>query len=89
MKKAKHSVAAVAGLIFAIATTAANAASHPARTGTGGGPETTITAPHTAPTGRVMPRPRSVGPQPRSDAPQKLEPEFRDSLLTKDICVGC
>ncbi|WP_455964801.1 hypothetical protein [Methylorubrum aminovorans] len=80
---------ALAGSIGLISNTAANAKSHPAQTGTGGGPETTITAPHVAPTGRVMPRPRPLDSQTRGEAEQTLSPQFKDSFLMKDICVGC
>ncbi|MBK3405455.1 hypothetical protein H0176_03600 [Methylorubrum populi] len=80
---------ALVGLGGLISNTAAQALNQPARTGTGGGPETTITAPHTAPTGRVMPRPRMVDTQTRGEAVPKPETQFKDSFLMKDICVGC
>ena len=80
---------AFAGSIGLISNTAANAMNHPAQTGTGGGPETTITAPHVAPTGRVMPRPRTLDSQTRGEPERKLGPQFKDSFLMKDICVGC
>lgn len=82
-------IIAFTGLIGLISNTAANAMNHPAQTGTGGGPETTITAPHVAPTGRVMPRPRPLDSQTRGEPEQKLAPQFKDSFLMKDICVGC
>ena len=80
---------ALVGLGGLISNTAAQALNQPARTGTGGGPETTITAPYTAPTGRVMPRPRAVDTQTRGEAAQNTAPQFKDSFLMKDICVGC
>ena len=80
---------ALAGSIGLISNTAANAMNHPAQTGTGGGPETTITAPHVAPTGRVMPRPRPLDSQTRGEPEQTLTPQFKDSFLLKGICVGC
>ncbi|WP_238506330.1 hypothetical protein [Methylorubrum extorquens] len=80
---------ALVGGICLLASTAANAMNHPAQTGTGGGPETTITAPHVAPTGRVIPRPQVLGSPTSDEAGQKPEPPFKDSFLMKDICVGC
>ncbi|ARO56440.1 protein of unknown function; putative exported protein [Methylorubrum extorquens] len=80
---------ALVGVIYLLSYTAANAMNHPARTGTGGGPETTITAPHVAPTGRVIPRPQVLGSPTNGEAAQKPEPQFKDSFLMKDICVGC
>jgi hypothetical protein len=77
------------GMIYLISHTTAVAMNHPARTGTGGGPETTITAPHVAPTGRVIPRPQSSTLPAAGEAGQKPEPPVKDSFLMKDICVGC
>ncbi len=76
-------------MIYLISHSTAVAMNHPARTGTGGGPETTITAPHVAPTGRVIPRPQSLNSPITGEAGQKPEPSFKDSFLMKDICVGC
>jgi hypothetical protein len=80
---------ALFGVICLLAPTVANAMNHPAQTGTGGGPETTITAPHVAPTGRVIPRPQVSGSPTSGEAGQKPEPRLKDSFLMKDICVGC
>lgn len=80
---------ALVGSTGLLANTAAYAMNHAARTGTGGGPETTITAPHVAPTGRVMPRPGALDAQARGDAARTPAPQFKDSFLMKDICVGC
>ena len=80
---------ALVGMIYLISHTAALAMNHPARTGTGGGPETTITAPHVAPTGRVIPRPQTLGSPTGDEAGKKPEPPVKDSFLLKDICVGC
>lgn len=77
------------GMIYLISHTTAVAMNHPARTGTGGGPETTITAPHVAPTGRVIPRPQSSTLPAAGEAGQKPEPPVKDSFLMRDICVGC
>ncbi|KQP87868.1 hypothetical protein ASF55_08640 [Methylobacterium sp. Leaf119] len=80
---------ALVGVICLLAHSAASAMNHPAQTGTGGGPETTITAPHVAPTGRVIPRPQVSGSPTSGEAVQKPESQFKDSFLMKDICVGC
>lgn len=79
----------LAGLIFLGAASPAQATTHPARTGTGGGPETTVTAPHTAPTGQVVPRPHMLSPLPGSTVEETRGRRAKDSHLMKGICVGC
>lgn len=72
-----------AGLVFESGSLAAR----PALTGTGGGPETTITAPHTAPTGQTVPRglvdSSTTDPEARTERQRNLD------RVLDGICTGC
>lgn len=83
------SKAALAGFVLLGTTFPAQATTLPSRTGTGGGPETTVTAPHTAPTGQVVPRPHLLAPWPGGTVEEKREGRPKDSHLMRGICVGC
>lgn len=59
----------------------------PALTGAGGGPETTMTAPYTAPTGQTVPGGAAVVP---TNDPSARTGRQRDLDRVLDgICVGC
>jgi len=64
-------------------------------TGIGGGPNSTITAPYTASSGKAVPRPRvfdpsttgSVGLQ--ANRKKNIVTISEDSIIMKGICIGC
>jgi hypothetical protein len=82
-RRTKCILALAGGLIFGSGSLSAR----PALTGTGGGPETTITAPHTAPTGQTVPRGLidgpAVDPETRTERQRNL-----DRVLDR-VCTGC
>ena len=57
-----------------------------ARTGIGGGPDTTATAPNTTSVGQTKP-PGGGGAEPRSDA--RTQQERADDKISRGICIGC
>ena len=59
------------------------------QTGKGSGPRSTVTAPYTAPTGRVVPRPKLVSPEETGSIQRRSEREQRDDTITQGICIGC
>lgn len=48
-----------------------------------------ITAPNTAPTGRVMPRPGGFDRTTTRNIEKRTKQQQEDSLITRGICVGC
>ncbi|MHC2002972.1 hypothetical protein ACYQR9_21425 [Methylobacterium sp. CM6241] len=64
-----------------------NLSARPAMTGTGGGPETTVTAPYTALTGQTVPSGTAAVP---TNDPSERTVRQRDLDHVLDgICVGC
>jgi hypothetical protein len=84
-------IAIVAGLLLPTAPFAGPVAV----TGTGGGPNSTITAPYTATSGKTVPRPSVFDPSTTGSielqAHRKKDiPTIRgDSIIMKGICIGC
>lgn len=70
-----------------LAVGAGDLAARPALTGTGGGPETTITAPHTAATGQTIP-PGAVG-APNVDPSERTARQRDLDRVLNGICEGC
>lgn len=56
-------------------------------TGTGGGPETTVTAPHTSTTGQTLP-PGAAG-APIVDPNERTERQKKLDRVLNGICKGC
>ncbi|AIQ93357.1 MULTISPECIES: hypothetical protein [Methylobacterium] len=59
------------------------------RTGTGGGPDTTAKAPHTAATGQTVPNPGALGPSETGSIERRDAIEERNDAITRGICIGC
>lgn len=59
------------------------------RTGTGGGPASTATAPNTSSIGRVMPPSRGAGAATPSDRRNRTKREVQNDRLMRGICIGC
>ncbi len=76
-------VAVALGLSFLVGLSGARAAI----TGTGGGPETTITAPNTSTTGQTVP-PGAVG-APIVDPNERTDRQKRLDRVLNGICRGC
>ncbi|WP_051439726.1 hypothetical protein [Methylobacterium sp. 10] len=76
-------LAAILGLSFLAGLPEARAAV----TGTGGGPETTVTAPHTSTTGQTVP-PGAAG-APIVDPNERTERQKRLDRVLNGICQGC
>ncbi|MFE1602521.1 hypothetical protein [Methylobacterium sp. ID0610] len=77
---------AVGGLLLSPA--AGLAQTEADRTGTGGGPGSTITAPYTSSTGQTVPRPgMDRGMERRLD--ERTREERRDDAIDSSICTGC
>ncbi|WP_423794450.1 hypothetical protein [Methylobacterium durans] len=60
----------------------------PDRTGTGGGPNTTITAPYTNSEGVTKP-PGSLGPGEVPSAAEQRRERSADDRIERSICQGC
>lgn len=75
--------AAILGLSFLVGLAEAQAAV----TGTGGGPETTVTAPNTSTTGQTVP-PGAAG-APIVDPNERTERQKRLDRVLNGICQGC
>lgn len=76
------------GLALTLVATVAVAA--PAdRTGTGGGPNTTITAPHTTSDGTTKPPGDAEGPETSQDKRFQRRIEQQDDKIEGSICSGC
>ncbi|MBO1022774.1 hypothetical protein IPV08_22710 [Methylobacterium sp. SD274] len=76
-------LAAILGLSFLMGLSEARAAV----TGTGGGPETTVTAPHTSTTGQTVP-PGAAG-APIVDPNERTDRQKRLDRVLNGICQGC
>lgn len=76
-------LSSLAGLVLG----AGGLAARPALTGTGGGPETTITAPYTTSTGQTVPPGRARRPEADTDARTERQRDL-DRVLD-GICTGC
>ncbi|ACA20573.1 conserved hypothetical protein [Methylobacterium sp. 4-46] len=70
-----------------LAPAAARAQSDADRTGTGGGPRSTITAPHTSSSGRTMPRGDDRALERGIEG--RTREERRDDAIDGTICAGC
>lgn len=82
-------VTGVTGLLvtFALLLGSGSLDARPALTGTGGGPETTVTAPYTAPTGRTVPDGAAAAPT--NDPSVRTERQRDFDRVLEGICVGC
>ena len=60
-----------------------------AQTGTGGGPNTTITAPNTSSVGQTVPRPGAGGANNLGDRETRTANEKKDDQIMRGICIGC
>lgn len=76
------------GLAFVVPANLA-AAGQPDRTGTGGGPDTTITAPNTTATGVTKPPGVEEGPATPQERRELQRIERQDNRLDNSICEGC
>lgn len=79
-------------ITFALWTGGTGAAlAQAATTGTGGGPASTVTAPHTSAVGRTMPPAGGdAGAATAGDNRERRTPEQKtDDNITKGICIGC
>ena len=81
-------ISAVA-LVAAVASSLSGQALAQAQTGTGGGPSTTITAPHTSSVGQTVPRPGGAGADNLGDRETRTANEKKDDQLMRGICIGC
>lgn len=59
------------------------------RTGTGGGPGTTVTAPNTSGVGRTKPPGAAAGADTSGDRRARTPAEKQDDRIQKGICIGC
>ncbi|WP_311275890.1 hypothetical protein [Methylobacterium sp. WCS2018Hpa-22] len=76
-------IAVALGLSFLVGLSGARAAV----TGTGGGPETTVTAPHTSTTGQTVP-PGAAG-APIVDPNERTDRQKQLDRVLNGICRGC
>ncbi|GJE56024.1 hypothetical protein [Methylobacterium thuringiense] len=58
-------------------------------TGTGGGPTSTVTAPHTTSVGQTKPPGAAAGPGPAETREGRTERMNKDDKIMKGICIGC
>lgn len=61
----------------------------PSRTGTGGGPASTITAPHTNSLGVTKPPGTSLGPAETPSSRELSEQRATTNRIERSICIGC
>jgi hypothetical protein len=59
------------------------------RTGTGGGPFSTMTAPNTTAAGVTKPPGRDASPTWRDDPDRRSREELQDERIESGICIGC
>lgn len=59
-----------------------------AETGTGGSPDSTVTAPNTTGVGQTKPPGSALGPEAR-DRGNRDEIEKRNQAIPNGICIGC
>jgi len=76
----------MAGLLW---SAAAAAQAPPDRTGDGGGPRSTITAPHTNSLGVTMPRPGNADAPFERRLQDRTADERRNDRIDTGICIGC
>ncbi|WP_236960861.1 hypothetical protein [Methylobacterium durans] len=76
---------AIAGLTLCLAPT--GLAAEAARTGTGGGPETTVTAPHTAVSGQTVPPGAAAAPT--TDPGARTQRQRDLDRVLGGVCTGC
>ncbi|GEO98100.1 hypothetical protein [Methylobacterium haplocladii] len=67
----------------------ASAETPPDRTGTGGGPRSTITAPHTTATGVTKPPGSGEGPATPAERRELQRIERENDRIDSGICDGC
>lgn len=80
---------AAAMLVFAANVPDPCSAQPSGRTGDMEGSRSPITAPNTAPTGRVVPRPGSLDPATVRNIEKRTKEQEEDASITRGICVGC
>ncbi|QRE76290.1 hypothetical protein [Methylobacterium aquaticum] len=61
----------------------------PDQTGTGGGPRSTITAPHTSAVGATVPSPGAADTRLERRIDDRTRQERLDDRIDGGICVGC
>jgi hypothetical protein len=76
-------------LVAALCLTAAEAQAQADRTGTGGGPLSTETAPNTTATGVTMPPDRAASPTATEHPGQRTREERAMDRIDDSICTGC
>lgn len=76
-------------LLLALSVSGAALAQPAGRAGDVDRPHSLSTAPNTAPTGRVMPRPGSFDPAITRGIEKRTRQQEEDSKIMRGICVGC
>ncbi|TXN46470.1 hypothetical protein [Methylobacterium sp. WL7] len=79
----------ILGLAALLPVLANTAASAQAQTGTGGGPTSTITAPHTSSVGQTMPPASGAGAATVNDRRDRTRQQIEDDKISQGICIGC
>jgi hypothetical protein len=76
-------------LVVALFLTAAEAQAQADRTGTGGGPLSTETAPNTTSTGTTMPPDRAASPTAVERPDRRTSEDRAMDRIDDSICIGC
>lgn len=76
-------------LLLALSVSGAALAQPAGSTGDEGQTNSLITAPHTPPTGRVVPRPSSLDPATARGIETRTEQQEQDNMIMRRICLGC
>ncbi|MFB0493543.1 hypothetical protein ABIE45_006199 [Methylobacterium sp. OAE515] len=76
-------------LVVALLLTAIEAQAQTDRTGTGGGPLSTETAPNTTTTGTTMPPDRAASPTATEHPDRPTREERAMDRIDDSICIGC
>ncbi|WP_298952793.1 hypothetical protein [uncultured Methylobacterium sp.] len=76
-------------IVLGLAAGAAQATEAPDRTGIGGGPGSTITAPYTTSTGQTVPRPGVAERMEERRLDNLTREERRNDAIDDSICRGC
>ena len=79
----------VTALLFALSPPQAVLAQPAGRAGDVSRPSSPITAPYTAPTGRVVPRPGSFDPAATRGIEKRTPQQDEDNAIMRRICTGC
>ncbi len=81
----------VGALVFSgsLADSPARAKDLPDQTGTGGGPRSTITAPHTSSVGATVPTPGPADTRLERRIDDRTRQERVDDRIDSGICAGC